>query len=385
MDPKDQEIIKKKEELWTNRIIRIILWTCLGVVLGLILGAGFYVYSSLGPVDKNSTTPQKVTVPIGSSNNDVAAVLEESGIVKDRNVLRIYMKLDNVSDLQAGHYEFNKGMSVKEVIAQLEKGGTPISLEVDTKITVTEGMQLEQIAQVVEEQTEFTAKEFMDTVNNTIFVDNLVNKYSGLLQAIPYNEALKYPLEGYLYPKTYDYVENMSLQQLITEMVAQTNYEYQSLSEDLENTDLTFHEVLTLASIVEKEGVSEEDRKKIAGVFFNRLALGMPLQSDITALYALGVHKEFVTYEDVEVDSPYNLYIYTGLGPGPFNSPGMESIQAVLHPDENDYLYFVADLDTQKVYYADNYEDHEELVEKYVNSRSYSELDEILESDEAEH
>lgn len=385
MDPKDQEIIKKKEELWTNRIIRIILWTCLGVVLGLILGGGFYVYSSLGPVDKNSTTPQKVTVPIGSSNNDVAAVLEESGIVKDRNVLRIYMKLDNVSDLQAGHYEFNKGMSVKEVIAQLEKGGTPISLEVDTKITVTEGMQLEQIAQVVEEQTEFTAKEFMDTVNNTIFVDNLVNKYSGLLQAIPYNEALKYPLEGYLYPKTYDYVENMSLQQLITEMVAQTNYEYQSLSEDLENTDLTFHEVLTLASIVEKEGVSEEDRKKIAGVFFNRLALGMPLQSDITALYALGVHKEFVTYEDVEVDSPYNLYIYTGLGPGPFNSPGMESIQAVLHPDENDYLYFVADLDTQKVYYADNYEDHEELVEKYVNSRSYSELDEILESDEAEH
>lgn len=385
MDPKDQEIIKKKEELWTNRIIRIILWTCLGVVLGLILGGGFYVYSSLGPVDKNSTTPQKVTVPIGSSNNDVAAVLEESGIVKDRNVLRIYMKLDNVSDLQAGHYEFNKGMSVKEVIAQLEKGGTPISLEVDTKITVTEGMQLEQIAQVVEEQTEFTAKEFMDTVNNTIFVDNLVNKYSGLLQAIPYNESLKYPLEGYLYPKTYDYVENMSLQQLITEMVAQTNYEYQSLSEDLENTDLTFHEVLTLASIVEKEGVSEEDRKKIAGVFFNRLALGMPLQSDITALYALGVHKEFVTYEDVEVDSPYNLYIYTGLGPGPFNSPGMESIQAVLHPDENDYLYFVADLDTQKVYYADNYEDHEELVEKYVNSRSYSELDEILESDEAEH
>lgn len=385
MDPKDQEIIKKKEELWTNRIIRIILWTCLGVVLGLILGGGFYVYSSLGPVDKNSTTPQKVTVPIGSSNNDVAAVLEESGIVKDRNVLRIYMKLDNVSDLQAGHYEFNKGMSVKEVIAQLEKGGTPISLEVDTKITVTEGMQLEQIAQVVEEQTEFTAQEFMDTVNNTIFVDNLVNKYSGLLQAIPYNEALKYPLEGYLYPKTYDYVENMSLQQLITEMVAQTNYEYQSLSEDLENTDLTFHEVLTLASIVEKEGVSEEDRKKIAGVFFNRLALGMPLQSDITALYALGVHKEFVTYEDVEVDSPYNLYIYTGLGPGPFNSPGMESIQAVLHPDENDYLYFVADLDTQKVYYADNYEDHEELVEKYVNSRSYSELDEMLESDEAEH
>ena len=106
----------------------------------------------------------------------------------------------------------------------------------------------------------------------------------------------------------------------------------------------------------------------IAQVFFNRLAIEMPLQSDISILYALGVHKELVTYEDLEVDSPYNLYKNTGFGPGPFNNPGTSAIEAVLNPLDNSYYYFVADLKTGKVYFSETLEEHNVLVEQYVNN-----------------
>lgn len=133
---------------------------------------------------------------------------------------------------------------------------------------------------------------------------------------------------------------------------------------------MTVQEVLTLASLVEKEGSKEDDRKNIAQVFFNRLAVDMPLQSDISILYALGEHKELVTYEDTQVDSPYNLYVNTGYGPGPFNNPSEQSIKAVLEPTPNNYYYFVADINTQEVYFAETYDEHMRLVEKYVNNTS---------------
>ena len=165
-------------------------------------------------------------------------------------------------------------------------------------------------------------------------------------------------------------------------MVATTNLEFQKIREDLDQTWMTFHEVLTLASIVEREGITDEDRALIAGVFLNRINEGMPLQSDITVLYALGEHKELVTYSDLETDSPYNLYMYSGLAPGPFNSPSLSSIMAVIYPTYSDYYYFVAVLDTQEIYYSSNIEDHDALVEEYVNSRFNDETEEDVVEDE---
>ena len=185
---------------------------------------------------------------------------------------------------------------------------------------------------------------------------------------------MKYPLEGYLFPATYDYLAGMTLEDLVTQMVSTMNLEFQAIREDLDNTWLSFHQVLTLASIVEREGITDEDRALIAGVFLNRIDVGMPLQSDITVLYALGEHKELVTLEDLEVDSPYNLYMYTGLAPGPYNSPSMSSIMATIYPTYSEYYYFVADLDTQEIYYSSNIDDHNALVEQYVNP--YFESDE---------
>ena len=130
---------------------------------------------------------------------------------------------------------------------------------------------------------------------------------------------------------------------------------------------------MTLASIIEKEGVTDEDRKLISGVFYNRMNNDMPLQSDITVLYALGEHKELVSIKDTEVDSPYNLYKHVGLGPGPYNSPSLSAIQAAIYPTASDYFYFVADIETGNVYYATSLEEHEALVAKYVNKNSSQE------------
>src|SRR5699024_8200800 len=172
-------------------------------------------------------------------------------------------------------------------------------------------------------------------------------------------------LEGYLFPATYDANQNVPLKELVTQMVAKSDEIMSNYYEDIDKSDLNVHEVLTLASLVEKEGVTDEDRKMIAQVFFNRIDADMPLQSDISVLYALGEHKEKVYNKDLQVDSPYNLYQNTGYGPGPFNNPSQEAIEAVLNPTDNNYLYFVADVSTGEVYYANTFDEHNELVEKY--------------------
>lgn len=372
---KSNETQQLKEKLWTNRIIKIIVLSILAIILIGGLGGYWYINQTLGPVNSDDDQVVEVTLPLGSSSGDVATILEEHGIIHNDTIFNLYLKAKNFAELQAGHYEFSPSMTADQVIDQLQMGGEPIFVDVDTKITVNEGLHLEQIAELVAEQTPYEAEEFMDLVNDEEFILELTSQFPSMLEGLLDIEGLKYPLEGYLYPATYDYVSGTSLEELITKMVSTTNLEFQKIREDLDQTWMTFHQVLTLASIVEREGITDEDRALIAGVFINRINADMPLQSDITVLYALGEHKELVTYSDLETDSPYNLYMYSGLAPGPFNSPSMSSIMAVIYPTYSDYYYFVADLDTQEIYYSTNIDEHNALVEEYVNSRFESESD----------
>lgn len=359
-----------KEQLITKRIVNYIVIGLLLVIVAISLSGYFYIKSSLTAVNPEQTATKEVTIPIGSTSRDIANILYEQQLIKNADIFKIYMKLKSVSDLQAGHYQLSPSMDSEQIIGTLAKGGRPIEMDVDTTVTVVEGMQLEQIAQVVGEKTDITKEEFLKVANNKEVVERLTKQFPSLLTGLAEIEGLKYPLEGYLYPATYDYVSGMDAESLLTAMVGKMNIEYQHVKDSLANTYLNFHQVLTLASIIEKEGVTEEDRGLISGVFYNRLNEGMPLQSDITVLYALGQHKELVTYKDLEVDSPYNLYQHTGLGPGPFNSPSIQAIQAAIHPTATEYYYFVADIRTGDVYYATTFEEHEALVAKYVNQDS---------------
>ncbi|MBF6626543.1 endolytic transglycosylase MltG [Tuanshanicoccus lijuaniae] len=369
LEAKERERLSVKEDKWTSRIVKIILIILAISIISVVGGGYWYFKQSLSPVNPNNKTTVEVMVPIGSTSRDIADILKKNGIIKNADIFRYYMRSKNVSDLKAGTYEFNQAMDVDAVIKQLESGGKPIQEDVDTKITVIEGMQLKEIAELVAKNTPITAETFMSVVNDEAFIKTLINKYPSLLKGILEVEGLRYRLEGYLFPATYDYVAGMTAQEIITKMVEAANSRYQQVRKLVDEHWLTYHQILSLASIVEREGVTTEDRKLIAAVFFNRMEAGMALQSDITVLYALDKHKEFVTYDDLEVDSPYNLYKNKGITPGPVNSPSLDAIKAVLEPTWNEYYYFVADLDTGDIYYSSTLEEHEALVEKYVNKR----------------
>ncbi|MBA5729087.1 endolytic transglycosylase MltG [Aerococcaceae bacterium INB8] len=369
---KETETERVKERLWTNRIVRIIILLIILIVVGTAIFGYFYVTRALSPVNSNNDQLVEVTIPFDSTSDDVANILEENGIVRHADIFGIYMKANNEEALQAGHYEFSPSMDAQQVLTTIQAGGEPIFVDADTTITVIEGTTIDEIATLVNENTAITEEEFMDTVQDEEFITNLQSQFPSLLEEVTQLEGLNYTLEGYLFPATYDYFAGMTAQELITEMVSASNLNYQRLVDDLTNTYLSYHEVLSLASIIEREAITEEDRGLVSGVFYNRLEVGMPLQSDVTVLYALGEHREFVTYTDLEVDSPYNLYMYEGLTPGPIGTPSYQAIVAAIYPTWNDYYYFVADIDTQEIYYSSTIEEHDALVEEFVNSRQAS-------------
>ena len=232
---------------------------------------------------------------------------------------------------------------------------------------IREGEQLSDISKEVAKSTKYSAEDFMAKVQDSSFIELLVQKYPKLLTQSYNSYNVKYVLEGFLFPATYDMNDNKTLQMLITEMVAKTDEVLSKYYSQIEASPYTLQQIMALASLIEKEGVKLEDRKKIASVFYNRLEKGMMLQTDVAVQYALGEHKEALSLKDLEVDSPYNLYQNYGVGPGPYNSPSEDSIVAALEPEKTDYLYFVADIHTKEIYFAKTYEEHLELKAKYVD------------------
>lgn len=364
-----------KEQLWTDRIVRWIIITILVLSIFAMIFAYFFITGNLKAIEPGSSEIKEVTIPIGSSSSDVAQILQDNQIIKHAEIFTYYLKFNNKKELQAGHYQFSPSMDADQVIETLQEGGDPIFVDADTKLTVIEGMQLEEIADLVGDNTGITADEFMKVANDKKFLEELQTKYPSFLEDLLDHEGVKYVLEGYIYPATYDYFAGMTAEELIIDMVGSANLVYHDLADDLVNTNLSYHEILTLASIIEREADKVEDRGLISGVFYNRMAIGMALETDISILYALGVHKDLVTYDDLEVDSPYNLYKNIGLAPGPMNSPSRTAIEAAIYPTWNDYYYFVADIETGDIYYSYTFEEHESLVEIYVNSRQNEQID----------
>ena len=226
-----------------------------------------------------------------------------------------------------------------------------------------------------EDQTGFSSDAFLETVKNPDFINQMVAKYPTLFASIPAaGSGVRYQLEGYLFPATYDYIEDTTIEELIEKMIAATDANLQAYYGQISSMGLTVNQLLTLASLVEKEGATDVDRRNIASVFYNRLNIDMPLQSNIAILYAMGKLGQETTLAedaaiDTNIDSPYNIYLHTGLMPGPVDSPSLAAIQATLNPSDTDYYYFVADVTTGTVYYSATIEEHNQNVEKYVNSK----------------
>ena len=355
-------------------------------VLLILLGVGGffgyrYVESALQPVDANSKQYVTVQIPEGANLQQIGDTLENSGLVKHGFIFSLYAKYKDYNDLKSGYYNLQKSMSTDDIIKELQKGGTPQPQEVAlANLTIPEGYTLDQIAQTVGQlQGDFkeplTADAFLAKVQDETFISQLVAKYPTLLGSLPTKESgVRYRLEGYLFPATYAIKESTTIESLIDEMVATMDKNLSAHYTAIKEKNLTVNELLTIASLVEKEGLKTDDRKLIAGVFYNRLNLGMPLQSNIAILYAEGKLGQNISLADdaaidTTINSPYNDYTNLGLMPGPVDSPSLDAIEASINQTKSDYLYFVANVQDGKVYFATTREEHDRNVAEHVNSK----------------
>ena len=355
------------------------------IFLALISAGGYfgyqYVQSSLLPVDANSKQYVTVQIPEGANVQEIGSTLEHSGVIKHGVIFAFYAKYKNYSDLKAGYYNLQKSMSTEDIIKELQKGGTAEPQEPSlADLTIPEGYTIEQIAQAVgqlkgEFKEPLTADAFLAKVQDDNFISQEVAKYPNLLESLPTKESgARYRLEGYLFPATYSIKESTTIESLIDEMLAAMDKTLTPHYSTIKSKNLTVNELLTIASLVEKEGAKTEDRKLIAGVFYNRLNLGMPLQSNIAILYAQGKLGQNISLADdagidTSINSPYNVYTKSGLMPGPVDSPSQDAIEASINQTKSENLYFVANVTDGKVYYAANQEEHDRNVAEHVNSK----------------
>ena len=360
--------IRKKETSIIKKIMKYFMIALLVIVL---VGGFFtwnYIKGETQPVDTAQTELVSFEIEQGASVKDVSKALQDEGFIRNSKLFNFYLKFKNVSGFKSGLYHVSKSMTLDEIIAELSGQGKDKDQNA-TKVLIREGEQLTEIAKEVEKSTKYSAEDFMAKVQDEDFLRYLVQKFPKLLTQSYNGYQVKYVLEGYLYPATYDMNDSKTLQMLITEMVAKTDEVMSKYYDKILASDYTLQEIMAMASLIEKEGTKLEDRKKISSVFHNRIKENMKLQTDVSVQYALGEHKEALSLEDLEVDSPYNLYQNYGVGPGPYNSPSEDSIVAAMEPEKTDYLYFLADIHTKEIYYAKTYEEHLELKAKYIDNK----------------
>ena len=376
---------KKKKKVTAGKIITVIV-----VLLILVVGGtGWYGYnfvkSGIQSLDSKNTTVKSISIPAGSSSKQIGEILQRQSIIKNGMIFQYYTKFKNYSEFKSGYYNLSPNMSLSTIASKLEEGGTekPVAPTLG-KILIPEGYTLTQIAKAVtvnsnsqekNAKTPFSEADFMKTVQDPTFIAKMVKAYPKLFASLPTKDSgIKYQLEGYLFPATYDYTKSSSVESVIENMIETMNAQLTPYYDTMTQKNLTVNDVLSLAALVEKEANNDDDRRNVAATFYNRMNQGMTLGSNLSILYAEGKLGEKTSLAedaniDTNLDSPYNLYANTGFGPGPVDSPSLSSIKAVLNPAQNDYLYFVADVTTGKVYFAKTLEEQNANVQKYVNDK----------------
>lgn len=337
-------------------IALIIVVLLLAAVLG---GGAIYYTGATGAVDKTDNTQIMVNVPQGSSAYGIINILKEQGLIKDVTAAKLFLKLNNYGTLQANTYILDKTMDLNTIFKIINTGDFRyISKE---KITVIEGATIPEVAQVVAKALKITKEEVLAKWADKAYLKELMGKYWFLTDDI-LQEGIMFPLEGYLYPETYFVTgEKPTIEDVTKQLLDKMDKELTAVKPDIEATGMSVHQFLSLASVVQAEAYFPKDRPIIAGVFMNRLKVDMPLQSCITALYAIQEKRVNVTLADTRVDSPYNTYKYSGLPIGPVCTVPSVTMSDVIHYTKSDYIYFFAKKD-REVIYSVTLQEHEKAI-----------------------
>ncbi len=339
-----------------------VLALILGFIGVLLIGSFIYYQYNVSPIDKSSKANIEVVIPEGMSTTNIAKTLYDKGLIRNEFFFKVYLKLNNVRSLKASTYLLTKSMSMKEIVEELEKGNTNDNV---IRLTFKEGESVKDYANMISKNTDITSEEFLSTIKDTTLLTNLINDYWFLTDSI-LDENIYYPLEGYLFPDTYEFSkDNLDSETIIRKLLDEEEEKLAPYKDTLENSNI--HSIMTLASIAELEGVKDEDRKMIISVFNNRLARGMNLGSDVTTYYAFDEEMNSdLTSEMFNTYNPYNTRSSEMAGRlpvGPISNPSLSSIDAAINPSSSDYLYFVADKN-RNVYFTKTVAEHEEKVQE---------------------
>ena len=338
-----------------RKALRYIL--ILAIVGVLIIGGGLGALYLVPNTFAQDDGTQVLVIEKGQTGTEIADMLYERGLIRSTQGFKLWLYLSGTNDkLQTGHYQIPNKVTVRELISLLQEGHVE-----SIRVTIPEGYTVGDIAIVLEKNQIMKAKDFLAEAKTYV--------------PYPYMKGTKpatYPVEGFLFPSTYEIPVGATPRDVIQMMADEMNrYLTPAVKKQIQAQHMSIHDFVTLASIVERESLFDVDRPTIAGVFKKRLAHGIPLQSDATISYVLGYAKEDVTIGDTQLQSPYNTYVSKGLPPGPIANPGKKSLDAVLYSENTDYLYFVADKEGHN-HFSKTYEEHLAAVNKIYGADTAS-------------
>ncbi|UHA74298.1 endolytic transglycosylase MltG [Paenibacillus sp. 481] len=334
------------------------------VMVALLAGVGvWYAWNGLKPMPAQESQV-KLTIERGSGPSVIASQLEQAGIIRNSFLFKSYLKMNNEgARFQAGTYAFQPGVTLDEIIRKLNAGD--VLKDEMIRFTVPEGYTVTQMADKLSKEGYVERSHFLQLVNDKAWLKGRTT----LFDAIPDSNLIMHQLEGYLFPETYELKKESAAEDIVLRMIKETEKRLDDASPqwqaDMKKQGLDLHELLTIASLIEREVVVDEERPLVAGVIYNRIKKGMRLQIDATVQYALDKPKERLYYKDLGIDSPYNTYKIEGLPPGPIASPSVASIKAALQPEASEYLFYVTKKDgTSGHLFAKTFAEHERNIEK---------------------
>lgn len=329
------------------------------IILIVIINIGIGVFGfNLSKVD-NKKTNVEINIKNGTSANEIINMLDENNLIRSKFFTKVYLKFSNYN-LQAGIYELNTSMNTIEILKYLNDG--KVTNKYNLRITFNEGLNVRGIAKIISNNTNNKYEDVIKVFEDREYAKNLIDKYWFLTDDI-LKTGIYYPLEGYLFPDTYEFMnKDVSVDTIITTLLNEFNKKVSPYKEEIENSNYNIHELITLASIAESESLPGADRKKVVSVSVNRMKNGMSLGSDMTAYYAykLDDYKNGgLTIEQFNnCSSPYNTRCLSkmGLPIGPISNPSLDSIVGAIEYEDTTYLFYIADC-SGKTYFTNTYDE----------------------------
>ena len=358
---------KRRLKKWVRILLRVIL------VLFILLIVGIIALSFLFSAPQSKSEVIEFTIEEGQTVYQVGDELKQEGIIRSEFAYKVYVKLNNVNSYKAGVYKLDKSYPLKDIVSLLTGD---YYKEEGVSITFKEGRNIRQIAKDISDNTNISEGDFLSVMEDDNYINELINKYWFLTDDIK-NDDIYYPLEGYLFPETYNFNKNVTAKEIIETMLDQEDEVLSKYKSKIDSSSYSVHEIVTLASLVEQEGIYDDDRKMIAGVFYNRLNAGMSLGSDVTTYYAARVDlgERDLTSSEINTYNPYNTRgpgMNGKLPVGPISNFSETSLSAVLSPTDSDYYYFVADK-SGKTHFTRTYEEHQKLVNELKEAGNWIE------------